>query len=89
MTRIAVGSLLQADVEALVNTVNCDGFMGKGIALQFKQAWPENFDAYAKAWRAKEVRPGRCLSGKQVEWNFSPQCIGSAPIASPRRILLI
>ena len=55
----ATGNLLQADVEALVNTVNCDGFMGKGIALQFKQAWPENFDAYAKACRAKEVRLGQ------------------------------
>lgn len=42
MIRKAVGSLLQADVEALVNTVNCDGFMGKGIALQFKLAWSEN-----------------------------------------------
>ena len=58
MIRNATGNLLQADVEAIVNTVNCDGFMGKGIALQFKQAWPENFDAYAKACRAKEVRPG-------------------------------
>lgn len=59
MIRTATGNLLQADAEALVNTVNCDGFMGKGIALQFKQAWPENFDAYAKACRAKEVRPGQ------------------------------
>jgi len=59
MIRNATGNLLQADVEALVNTVNCDGFMGKGIALQFKQAWPENFDAYAKACRAKQVRSGQ------------------------------
>jgi O-acetyl-ADP-ribose deacetylase (regulator of RNase III) len=59
MIRNATGNLLQADAEALVNTVNCDGFMGKGIALQFKQAWPENFDAYAKACRAKGVRPGQ------------------------------
>jgi len=59
MIRNATGNLLQADVEALVNTVNCDGFMGKGIALQFKQAWPENFDVYAKACRAEAVRPGR------------------------------
>ena len=59
MIRNATGNLLQADVEALVNTVNCDGLMGKGIALQFKQAWPDNFDAYAKACRAKEVRPGQ------------------------------
>lgn len=59
MIRNVTGNLLQADVEALVNTVNCDGFMGKGIALQFKQAGPKNFDAYAKACRAKEVHPGQ------------------------------
>ena len=43
------GDLLQADAEALVNTVNTVGHMGKGIALQFKQAYPENFKAYAQA----------------------------------------
>jgi O-acetyl-ADP-ribose deacetylase (regulator of RNase III) len=52
------GNLLEADVEALVNTVNCVGHMGKGIALQFKQAYPDNFAAYQKAVRASEVRPG-------------------------------
>ena len=69
MIKNATGNLLQVDAEALVNTVNCDGFMGKGIALQFKQAWPENFDAYAKACRAKEVRPGEMFiweSGRMV-----------------------
>jgi len=55
------GNLLQADAEALVNTVNCVGFMGKGVALQFKQAFPDNFRAYEKACRAKEVKPGRML----------------------------
>lgn len=55
------GNLLESDAEALVNTVNCIGFMGKGIALQFRQAWPENFRFYEKACRAKEVRPGRML----------------------------
>jgi O-acetyl-ADP-ribose deacetylase (regulator of RNase III) len=59
MIQIAAGNLLEADVDALVNTVNCVGFMGKGIALQFKQAFPENFKAYEKACRAGEVRPGR------------------------------
>lgn len=53
------GNLLSADAEALVNTVNCVGYMGKGIALQFKQAFPENFKAYQQACRAEEVRPGR------------------------------
>ena len=59
MIEETTGNLLQTDAEALVNTVNCIGFMGKGIALQFKQAWPENFDDYAKACNAGEVRPGR------------------------------
>ncbi|QOC22750.1 macro domain-containing protein [Wenzhouxiangella sp. AB-CW3] len=53
------GNLLSADAEALVNTVNCVGYMGKGIALQFKQAFPENFKAYQRACKAEEVRPGR------------------------------
>jgi len=53
------GNIIEADAEALVNTVNCEGFMGKGIALQFKKAFPENFKAYARACRADEVKPGR------------------------------
>lgn len=53
------GNLLEADVDALVNTVNCVGYMGKGIALQFKQAFPANFKAYAKACEAGQVVPGR------------------------------
>ena len=58
MIEQGTGNLLEADVEALVNTVNCVGQMGKGIALQFKQAYPKNFAAYQKAVRAGEVRPG-------------------------------
>ena len=50
------------NVEALVNTVNCVGVMGKGIALQFKQAYPENFRQYEKACRAKKVQPGRMFT---------------------------
>jgi O-acetyl-ADP-ribose deacetylase (regulator of RNase III) len=53
------GNLLDADVEALVNTVNTVGVMGKGIALMFKEAFPENFDAYDDACRDKAVRLGR------------------------------
>lgn len=53
------GNMLEADAEALVNTVNCVGVMGKGIALQFKQAFPENFVKYQKACRENKVRPGQ------------------------------
>lgn len=52
------GNLLEAPTEALVNTVNCVGVMGKGIALQFKQAFPDNFRDYAQACRKGEVRIG-------------------------------
>jgi O-acetyl-ADP-ribose deacetylase (regulator of RNase III) len=56
------GNILEADAEALVNTVNCVGVMGKGIALQFKQAFPDNFVQYEKACRNKEVQIGRMFT---------------------------
>jgi len=59
MIETTKGNLLNADAEALVNTVNCIGYMGKGIALQFKQAFPENFKAYEKVCKAHELHPGR------------------------------
>jgi O-acetyl-ADP-ribose deacetylase (regulator of RNase III) len=53
------GDILTTDAEALVNTVNCVGIMGRGIALQFKNAFPANFKAYAAACSRGEVQPGR------------------------------
>jgi O-acetyl-ADP-ribose deacetylase (regulator of RNase III) len=54
-----MGNLLEADADALVNTVNTVGVMGKGLALQFKQAYPANFHAYRAACRQGEVRTGQ------------------------------
>jgi O-acetyl-ADP-ribose deacetylase (regulator of RNase III) len=53
------GNLLRADAEALVNAVNTEGVMGKGIALQFKRAFPDNFEAYATAARKGDIQPGK------------------------------
>lgn len=53
------GNLLEAPVEALVNTVNTVGVMGKGIALMFKERFQDNMSEYAKACKAKEVRTGK------------------------------
>lgn len=53
------GDILRADADALVNTVNCVGVMGRGIALQFKKAFPDNFKAYKRACDAGDVVPGR------------------------------
>jgi O-acetyl-ADP-ribose deacetylase (regulator of RNase III) len=53
------GNLLEADAEALVNTVNTVGVMGKGVALMFKESFPENFREYEAAARAKELHVGK------------------------------
>ena len=56
---ITKGDLFQADAEALVNTVNCKGVMGRGLALQFKQQFPGNFEAYAAECDAGNMSLGR------------------------------
>lgn len=66
----ARGNLLKADAEALVNTVNTVGVMGKGIALQFRKAFPDNFRAYEAACRQGEIRLGQVFvhaTGKLTE----------------------
>lgn len=59
MIEFRTGDILRTDAEALVNTVNCVGIMGRGIALQFKNDFPENFKAYEAACAREEVQPGR------------------------------
>lgn len=59
MIEYKTGDILAEDAEALVNSVNCVGIMGRGVALQFKNAFPENFKSYAAACKRKEVRPGQ------------------------------
>lgn len=58
MIEIAHGNLLKAPVQALVNTVNTEGVMGKGIALQFKRAFPKMNDIYEASCKAGEVKLG-------------------------------
>ncbi|MEP7739913.1 macro domain-containing protein [Nocardioides sp. 31GB23] len=58
MIKHTSGNLLRAEAEALVNTVNTEGVMGKGIALQFKKAYPAMYDAYRKAAKSGEIRLG-------------------------------
>ncbi len=61
MIEFTKGDILEAGTEALVNTVNCVGVMGRGVALQFKEAYPANFKVYKAACDRKEVQPGRML----------------------------
>jgi O-acetyl-ADP-ribose deacetylase (regulator of RNase III) len=55
----AQGDLLEAGAEALVNPVNTAGVMGKGLALQFRETYPDNYRAYRQACDDGKVQPGR------------------------------
>jgi O-acetyl-ADP-ribose deacetylase (regulator of RNase III) len=62
------GDLLKEKTDAIVNTVNCVGVMGKGIALQFKQRWPKNFKEYEAASKRDEIKPGKMFIYDFGEW---------------------
>jgi len=78
MIEFTTGDILTAETEALVNTVNCVGVMGRGIALQFKNKFPDNFSAYAAACKKQEVRPGRMFVFK-TSMLFRPRYIINFP----------
>ena len=58
MITYKTGDILSETADALVNTVNCVGVMGRGVALQFKRAFPDNFKAYAARCERDQMRPG-------------------------------
>lgn len=64
MIKYLTGNLLDSEAKALVNTVNTVGVMGKGIALQFKKAYPNNFKSYHQACKKKEVEVGKLFVTK-------------------------
>ena len=79
------GDLLSSKAQALVNTVNTVGVMGKGIALHFKELFPYNFTVYAEACKKGELAPGKMLVVK--DWHLArglslispPKSIGVSP----------
>lgn len=62
MIKITQGDILSANVDAIVNTVNCVGVMGKGLALQFKKAYPDNYETYKLACEHKAIRTGKMFT---------------------------
>ena len=58
MIDFMTGNILESKAECLVNTVNCEGYMGKGIAYQFKTRFPKNNEAYVRECRGNRLRPG-------------------------------
>ena len=59
MIEYKTGDILKEEAEALVNSVNCVGVMGRGVALHFKRAFPENFKAYVARCKRNAIQPGR------------------------------
>lgn len=78
MIRFTQGNLLESEAEALVNTVNTVGVMGKGVALMFKEAYPENFKAYADACRLEQVQLGKMFVTEHQQM-FGPRWIINFP----------
>ena len=79
------GNLLEAEAEAVVNTVNTVGIMGKGIALMFRRQFPDNFKAYARACKAGEVRIGNMFVTEQKDM-FDPRRIINFPTKTHWRV---
>lgn len=77
MIQYISGDILKCEVDALVNTVNCVGVMGRGIALQFKKAFPDNFKDYASACKDGAVQPGRVFVHETGQ--FTPRFIINFP----------
>jgi O-acetyl-ADP-ribose deacetylase (regulator of RNase III) len=78
MITYKIGDILQENTEAIINTVNCVGVMGRGIALQFKNRFPGNFKAYYFACKNNEVRPGHMFVHKINEFS-NPKFIINFP----------
>ena len=69
--RFVDGNVLKSDCDTIVNTVNCRGVMGKGLALEFKNKYPEMFEAYKQACNDKTLKIGqpqlyKLENGKQI-----------------------
>lgn len=58
MVKVIIGDLFKSQAQTLVNTVNCVGVMGKGVALEFKKRFPDMFEDYVRRCKAKQVRLG-------------------------------
>lgn len=79
MITFLTGDLLKANAQALVNTVNTVGVMGKGIALQFKEAFPYNNKIYIQACKKDELEPGKLLTVRDSNLLYGEKLIINFP----------
>ena len=89
MIRYTKGDILEADAEALVNTVNCVGVMGRGVALQFKNAFPGNFRANAvgSSRPARTSRPRAVTLSRSLK-RLPGRCSSVAQPISPDKLAI-
>lgn len=76
MIKYVKGDIFTSEAQVLVNPVNCEGVMGKGLALQFKQRYPLNFDIYKEACETGYLRPSRLeyiTSGMAALYNYTEE----------------
>jgi|SRR5690606_647149 len=79
MISYAVGNILDSEAEALVNTVNTDGVMGKGIALQFKREFPSNYKAYREACNNMQIGIGNIFVSRDSNLRLGEKTIINFP----------
>lgn len=79
MIKHVIGNIFESEAEAIVNTVNTVGVMGKGIALQFKKFFPNNYKVYAKACAANEFNIGDLLVVKDSSLLYGEKLIINFP----------
>ena len=79
MIKFVTGNMMTSTAEALVNTVNTVGVMGKGIALQFKEEFPKNFLTYKVACSSGGLTPGKLLITKELNSNGEEKIIINFP----------
>jgi len=79
MIKFITGNILESNAEALINTVNTVGVMGKGIALQFKKAFHKNFKEYVDACKRKEINIGKLFVVKDSNLNAGDKIIINFP----------
>ena len=78
MIQYKSGNILDEKTQAIVNTVNCVGVMGRGIALEFKNRYPDNFRAYALECKRHQMMPGKMFIHPTGELDY-PQYIINFP----------
>ena len=86
MIHYKTGNLLESEADALVNTVNTIGVMGKGIALQFKNMFPNNFKQYANACKSKELTIGQLLITQEKSLLLGEKIIINFPTKTDWRL---